>query len=242
MSKDNIDELFLWACGTLYNISRFIDDVLSNRKNYSEKEKETFAQVNRKRILDLQHSIVKDYQEEIKLEIIMKEDLQRILDSSQPILEYGTMLSKKYDVCTPQYYQFLKVCADGGIYRACYDLADLYFFGGFPFPNTLGLDLPEGAPQRDYALAVKYYKKGLKSESNSRFYDPYISPGELSFDNETYCNRMLRYIALSLKGGADTLPNAKCTEMIKEVKEKYELKEYNENGIKYLMCNEKKKK
>ena len=42
------------------------------------------------------------------------------------------------------------------------------------------------------------------------------------------------------KGGPDSLSIDQCDEMIEAIREKFELKEYCENGITYYMCYEKK--
>ena len=243
--NESVDDLFLWACGTLFDLKKFIDKALDHfiKSDYTDQEKDEFGQKNAVRIRTLQRLIVDDYQEEIKWEIIMEDDLQRIFDSYHPILEYGNLINKKYRICTPSYYYFLKVCADGGIYQACYELADLYFYGsGYLWPSIDGRKPPEGAPERNFELALKYYKKGKMAESNPHICEPEIAEYKFSLKNRDYCNVMLRYIGLSSKGGPDALPTDQCEKMLEAIREKFELEEYSENGVTYYMCNEKKNK
>lgn len=223
--NESVDELFLWACGALYNISRVIDDVLNNRSSYSIDEKSSFAHINQKRIQTLQRAIVGDYQEEIKPLIIFENDVDRIRKSWEPDNEFISSRIHYEELFgrNEYFYQFIRMCADEEIFLACFEMADLYFFG-----NGIGerlsitdenIKAPIGAPVKDYKQAIYYYEIGYIRAKKWNNVEELMKRKGIKFRK-----RMIRYISLWHNGFHTNLSDEEIKNLLRIITDDIERK------------------
>ena len=214
--SESADDIFLWACGTLYDLKKFIKIVLDKRGDYTENEKKSFAQTNYDRIKKLQRSIVSDYQEEIKFDIIWDDEVKRI-QAGNRILKYNEALQKYLrDPDCNISFRFAFYCADRGVAHACFAIAN-YLFTGIPSSAPLEDDLKEKLKQ-DYKKAAEYYKNGFVSIEKDSEWAKYVD------SKHFYTEEKIRYVSLCKNNIIDGLKQEECDNYIRE--HRNEIEEY----------------
>ncbi len=151
-------ELFDWACGSLYNINKFISAV--SKAEYCKvscDERNSYARKYQVEIEALSLQFKNDYDESFKekeIEQTINWNVERIKTSKDPFITYVEIkeqyLNKQNDEGKRDfimYNKFMQAASDAGIVWACCWIGDIYFEG-------LITDV-------DYIKAAEYYEKGF---------------------------------------------------------------------------------
>ena len=227
--NETTDDLFIWACGSLHNIEKFIDKVQNhyikhNEKNngfYTETDIEKFAKVNSDRITAFQRLIVSDYQEEIKQQLIFENAMEK-LSKGNLVLNFLDTTSK-FNREEDFYYtlRFELFCAERGLAYACFIIGEYCFSGFFSNLKNLPEDLKTVLKQ-DYYLAAKYYQKGFSILAKG---DQLETKNTVTIDNAK-----IHLISLCLNKISNWYTIEECNQFLEENKsriEKYKVGDYN---------------